>query len=265
MTYNYNLSIIVTTYNRKIFLGEAIFSILNQSFKDFELIIVDNFSNYDFFSFINSFKDSRIKAFQNHNNGIISVNRNYGISKASGRFLAFCDDDDIWKENKLSEQMALTKKIRYQNQLLVLHTNTILFGNDLIETRTKKRNIKNLNDFLFYNDITLSTVLLTNSQLIHFNESTIYVSSEDYNLWIELLLSGYIFELIDSPLVYYRVDNNSVSRHNTESFKHLRYLIIILTNIVKYKVRNINVTKLFFMIVYEYLKFVIRLKLKKNK
>ena len=70
MNYNPSVSVIVTTYNRKELLRETIDSILCQTFNDFELIIVDNFSNYNIFEYIKSFRDSRIRVFQNNNNGI---------------------------------------------------------------------------------------------------------------------------------------------------------------------------------------------------
>ena len=96
MKYNPLISVIVTTYNRKLFLKKSIDSILNQIFIDFGLIVVDNFSNYDFNKFIQSFSDERIIPFQNQNNGIIAINRNVGIKKAKGEYIAFCDDDDLW-------------------------------------------------------------------------------------------------------------------------------------------------------------------------
>lgn len=83
------VSVIVTTYNRKEYLAETIQSILNQTFQDFELIVVDNYSNYDFFGLMKSFNSEKITAFQNQNNGIIAVNRNFGIKLAKGEFIAF--------------------------------------------------------------------------------------------------------------------------------------------------------------------------------
>ena len=85
------ISVIVTTYNRKRLLKQTLDSILNQTFTDFELIVVDNYSDYNFISYIKSFNDKRIKSFQNKNNGVIAVNRNYGIIKAQGKYIAFCD------------------------------------------------------------------------------------------------------------------------------------------------------------------------------
>ena len=62
------VSILVITYNRKVFLHETIESILNQTYKNFEIIIVDNFSNYDFLSYMNSFKDDNVKSWSYFNN-----------------------------------------------------------------------------------------------------------------------------------------------------------------------------------------------------
>ena len=99
------VTVIVTTYNRREFLKKTINSILNQTYKNFEFIIVDNYSNYDFLSHIKSFNDERIRPFQNANDGIIAVNRNYGIKEAKGEYIAFCDDDDLWMENKIEVQL----------------------------------------------------------------------------------------------------------------------------------------------------------------
>ena len=265
MSYCIVVSIVVTTFCRKKQLGETIDSILKQTFSDFELIVVDNYSDYDFFGFIDSFNDSRIKGFQNSNNGIIATNRNYGINRATGKFLAFCDDDDFWVDDKLSKQLALLKSLGLEDEMVVVHSNAVLFGIGVVNRITRKKNIGNINDFLFYNDVTLSSVLVTNSRLVLFNEAPIFKASEDYNLWLELLLTGHRFLLVDEPLVNYRIDSTSVSRFNVQSYKHLLQITIVLFNIVTYKVEKVSVVKLFIMIIYEYLKFMIRFKFKKFK
>ena len=94
------VSVILITYNRECFLKETIDSILAQTYRNFELIIIDNFSDYDFNALVNSYHSNKIRAFQNQNNGIIAINRNFGIERARGNYLAFCDDDDIWYPNK---------------------------------------------------------------------------------------------------------------------------------------------------------------------
>ena len=99
------VSVVVTTFNRKDLLKETLESILAQTYQDFELIVVDNYSNYDFNALIESFKSDKIRAYQNQNHDVIATNRNFGIEKAKGEYIAFCDDDDLWMPDKLEKQM----------------------------------------------------------------------------------------------------------------------------------------------------------------
>ena len=99
------VSVVVITYNRKELLKETIVSIINQTYTDFELLVIDNYSEYDFFGFIEELNDKRIKPYQNHNHGVIATNRNLGIQKATGSFISFCDDDDMWEPEKLEKQL----------------------------------------------------------------------------------------------------------------------------------------------------------------
>ena len=83
------VSIIVTTYNRKDKLREALTSILEQSFDNLEIMVVDNFSDYDIKGFIKEFYDNRIVLIQNANNGNYVINRNLGIKESRGDYIAF--------------------------------------------------------------------------------------------------------------------------------------------------------------------------------
>lgn len=106
------VSVIVTTFNRKEMLKDTILSILNQSYSNLELIVVDNYSDYDFLNYIVSFNDSRIRPFLNKNNGIIAVNRNFGINQSKGDFIAFCDDDDLWHPNNIKVKIDYFTKYK---------------------------------------------------------------------------------------------------------------------------------------------------------
>lgn len=196
------VSVIVTTYNREDYLKETIQSILNQTYTDFELIVVDNFSNYNFFKVIEDLGDSRIRPFQNANNGIIAVNRNFGISKAVGKYLAFCDDDDLWEKDKLSIQMKYMEKAP-----------KVVVSSSFIEIDAQSKNgkiqvIKNYEkkyDIYKENLTTLSSVLLTNSSDVKFSVDPYLMTLEDYALWIELYHKGYELHVIQKPLMRYRI------------------------------------------------------------
>lgn len=205
------VSVIVTTYNRERCLKETIQSILDQTFNDFELIVVDNFSNYDFFKTIESFGDVRIHAYQNQNNGIISVNRNFGLSKALGKYVAFCDDDDLWMPEKLNEQIKLANG---ESKLLVA-TPTVLIDNNNVVIGKKRCRVYRKPYHLFYNNrITLSSVLVEKTDLVVFDESPLYRALEDYALWISLVIHGYRIKVTDKYLTKYRLTGNNVSNNN---------------------------------------------------
>jgi len=202
------VSVIVTTYNRKEFLTETIQSILNQTYQDFELIVVDNYSNYDFFAVIENLKSEKIIPFQNKNDGVIAVNRNFGINHAKGEYLAFCDDDDIWVSNKLQLQIEELKN----NAIDLVYSNTILFTKIGEYRNSNYKPTNSLNSILFTNHITLSSVIVQNNQHVKFNEDSHLVGIEDYELWINLLLKKYKFSFITTPLIRYRIIDSSYSR-----------------------------------------------------
>jgi len=178
-------------------------------------LIIDNFSNYDFINFINSFKDSRIKSFQNNNNGIIAVNRNLGIRKSFGKYIAFCDDDDYWNEDKLLCQI---KAFQNSNTILVsslalnFGTNTGFFSKNYGFLYNKiKLDYKSL---LISNPIILSSTLIKSEVLKKvggFSEDENLIAVEDYDLYLRIFELGN-FILIKKFLIFYRFHLGSVSK-----------------------------------------------------
>jgi len=247
------ISIIITTYNRKEYLGETVRSILNQTYQDYEIIIVDNFSNYDFFEYINSFKNNKIIPFQNHNNGVIAVNRNFGIQHARGEFLAFCDDDDIWFKNKLEEQILVLKKTKcdlvYSNIALFKYKTTNLIKN------TNNKKIYSLKGLINKNQVNTSTVLVRNSD-IFFPEDPNLIAVEDYALWLRLCKNGFYFEFIPKALVYFRISDFNISKQMW-AIKHLKlvYLYVsLLINSPELPIKFIVLKKIFI----NYLKYLLK-------
>ena len=101
------VSVIIPTYNRAHLLSRAIKSVLNQTFQDFEIIIVDDASTDDTDKLVVSFHDSRVRYIQhekNHGGGAV---RNSAIKQAQGDYIAFLDSDDEWLPEKLEKQMKL--------------------------------------------------------------------------------------------------------------------------------------------------------------
>ena len=95
------VSVVIPTYNQADYLREAIDSVLQQSFNDYEIIIVNNFSTDHTQDIVESFNDPRITFVNLKNNGIIAASRNKGIELSKGKYVAFLDSDEYWYPGKL--------------------------------------------------------------------------------------------------------------------------------------------------------------------
>ena len=210
------VSVIVLTYNRAHMVSEAIDSILNQTFKDFELIVVDNESVDNTEEVIKSYTDERIRYFRHQNNGLVAVNRNYGISKANGEYIAFCDDDDLWMPEKLERQVKL---LDLNKELgLVYSDSYIMDENGNLERDTSLSSSRllrgNVFDKLFQsNFIPMLTVMIRRevlSKVGGFDPK--YIIAQDYDLWLRIA-EHYPIDFTEEPLAKYRIHGGSVSRN----------------------------------------------------
>ena len=104
------VSVVVPTYNRAHLIGQTIQSIIDQTYSNWELIIVDDGSKDDTKSIVDKFADKRIHYFAIDHCGIFGKVRNVGMQRANGDLIAFLDSDDLWKPNKLSFQLSLLKE-----------------------------------------------------------------------------------------------------------------------------------------------------------
>jgi len=201
------VSVVVTTYNRAGLLRETIDSILNQSFSDFELIVVDNMSADGTEEYVRSLSDPRVRFYSNRNGGIISVNRNYGILKSVGKYVAFCDDDDLWEKAKLEKQVCA---LRNAPQAGLCYSNALSFCEDTVvdmQMMKKKVYTNHFAGLLKTNFIPTSSVVVKRDvfeTIGLFNESRDLLAFEDYELWIRIT-SRFVALYVDEPLIRYRL------------------------------------------------------------
>ena len=205
---NVNVSVIVTTYNRSKLLLETIRSIINQTFSNIELIIVDDGSTDDTEEVIKSVSDPRIEYIKIKNWGGPARPRNIGIKKAKGKFLAFCDDDDLWMTDKLETQL----KHFEDSSIVGVGSSTLLFGN----LRYYKQKLYNNNlelgflDLLNIGTLALSSLVVRKIDNFFFDESRHLLFIEDFEFQLRLLnKTGKKFKLLADPLIYYRIHHNS--------------------------------------------------------
>ena len=108
------VAIILPNYNSDLFLKTTINSVLNQSYKNWQLIIVDDCSNQKTQSILKTFlKNKKIKIFWSKTNRGAAYCRNFAIKKSKSKYLAFIDSDDIWKKEKLKHQIHYMEKNNY--------------------------------------------------------------------------------------------------------------------------------------------------------
>ena len=101
------ISVVIPTYNRPNLLSRAIESVINQTYTDYECLVVDDASPADSLSAVDNFDDDRIQYFEHETNQGASAARNTGIANSKGDYIAFLDDDDEWLPTKLEKQMKL--------------------------------------------------------------------------------------------------------------------------------------------------------------
>ena len=208
-----DVSVIVTTYNRKEMLDATLRSIFAQTYQNFELIVVDNYSDYDFCGLIDSYKSEKIQAYQNHNNGVIAVNRNFAIKRAKGKYLAFCDDDDLWLPNKLELQVQYMES----HDVDIIGTALILFGEEVEEEKVLYYRYIHEYEYYCYNYVTPSTVMVKNTADIVFDETPSINCAEDWAMWMALYIQGYKLYQMPEPLVKYRLTSQNLTKTNRDN------------------------------------------------
>lgn len=211
-----SVSVIVPCYNQGIFLNEALESVYNQIYTDWECIIVNDGSADDTEVIAQQWvaKDSRFKYFYKSNSGVSST-RNFGISKSSGKYIQFLDSDDIL--DKLKIQFSIDKlKEDKSNDTGIVISNFNMLSSDSKEILPPfcklEADIFTLENFLFKWNITFSVQIQCGFfeaklfENIRFPENL--SAQEDWVVWIQLLKStNCIF--VDLPLAYYRVHSSS--------------------------------------------------------
>lgn len=192
------VSVIIPTYNRAAMVGQAVESVLAQTYSDFELIVVDDGSTDETDKVLSAYRD-RIRLLQQSNRGV-SAARNHGIRNAKGRLIAFLDSDDLWLPEKLSRQAAFFE--RYPESL-ICQTEEIWIRNGR-RVNPKKRHRK-LSGDIFGPSLELCLVSPSAVMLrkVLFDEIGLFdeelPACEDYDLWLRVSCRHPVF-LIDAPL-----------------------------------------------------------------
>lgn len=193
------VSVVVPTYNRACRLGETLLSVLNQTYKDFEIIVVDDGSTDDTSKVMQSFPGVQY-VFMKENHGV-SRARNEGLNRAKGRYICFLDSDDLWNEKKLQTQVQwMERNIDCQ----VCYTDEVWVRRG-VRVHPMNKHRKYSGD-IFRHCLPLCIVSPSSAmlraelfdQIGNFDES--FPACEDYDLWLRIAIK-YTFHFIEKPLI----------------------------------------------------------------
>lgn len=186
------VSVIMPTYNHAEFIREAIESVLNQSYKNLELIIIDNYSEDNTQQIVGSFRDDRIRYYKFANHGIIAASRNYGLKEAKGKYVAFIDSDDLWFPDKLRKQVEVMEEDENYRMVFCPFKASHSNGHNLDKIFgpvDSKMNGYIYDKLIRYNFIIASSVVLRKTVLEdvgYFDEAAELRCAEDYDLWLRI-------------------------------------------------------------------------------
>mgnify|MGYP001384383542 CR=1 FL=1 len=238
------ISIVIPTFNNGLYLTRSLASVLSQTYRNFEVLIIDNHSTDNTSEIIKDANDSRINHYKIKNNGIISKSRNMGIKLSKGEWIAFLDSDDYWYATRLE---LLVNNIIHNSSIHVMTTNEykvyenaknmekLFYGYNGID------NYKSL--LLFGNRLSTSATIVNrefiNTNKIFFDERLSFVTVEDYDFWLKLAFYKAKFKFIQSFQGEYLMHS---SNESSKAERHHKNLINLLDFHV-YNVQNFEKNK----------------------
>ena len=238
-------SVVIPTYNHEVFLEKAVKSVLNQTFSDYEIIIIDNYSNDNTENLIKNLNNKNIKFIKNRNHGIIAKSRNIGIEQSKSEWIAFLDSDDIWRQEKLKVLFNFIKK--HNNYDVICNNELWVYKNN---NKTKVSKYGPYKNNFYKNLLKYGSCISTSASLVRkkylldnkifFNEEKSFAPYEDYDFWMRIAKNNGKFKFLKEVLGEHLFHQESWSEKNKTILK--KSTISILKHHV-YEVQNFTSNK----------------------
>ncbi len=239
------VSVIIPLYNAELYIAETIESVINQTYQNWEILIVDDLSTDTSREIVNVFvsNDNRIRLIESDINfGGPARPRNIGLKNCKGDYVAFLDADDVW----LSEKLEVQLKYMQENNLNFTSTDALNIDNNsdtiksmknvLLSFFTRLRSKVDLCDLIKDNFIITSSVMAKNDSILHFNENPDFIAVEDMYLWMQMLNEANInYNYISSKLLKYRILSTSISQRVITHKQNTKANLCILKFVLDHK------------------------------
>ena len=224
----------MSIYNGERYLNESIESIINQTFKDFEFIIIDDGSTDKSNQIINSYNDSRIKLLENNKNIGLTKSLNKGLELCKGEFIARMDGDDISLPIRLEKQVNYMEK---NKNVDVCGSWSMTIGKSVGEIRKYPRNHEEIRCQLLLNNIMChSSVIIREKSIsegnIRYNPSLLY--AQDFYFFVRMI-NDYRFSNIPDVLIRYRIHDNQIAEKKKNEQK------LIANSIIKKQLKKLSI------------------------
>jgi teichuronic acid biosynthesis glycosyltransferase TuaG len=213
------VSIITPTYNAEKFITETLKSVQNQTYQNWEMILVDDASTDKTVKIISGFaeKDSRIKLFKLEKNSGNGFARNIALEKAIGKYIAYLDADDLWFPNKLEKQIAFLKENN-------LHFTFSFYDCIDEEGNSLNRRVEAPVNLTYYELFFCNYVgnLTAIYDADYFGKIVIEATQkrQDWRLWLTILKQIQVTKPVSEPLAFYRIRKDSISSSKFKLIKH---------------------------------------------
>jgi glycosyltransferase involved in cell wall biosynthesis len=237
-------SVIIPTYNRVELLKKAINSVLTQTYKNFEIIIIDNYSNDNTQEVVENFKNIKIIYQKIHNQGIIGKSRNLGIKLSKGKWVAFLDSDDYWYKDRLQKIFNfLSDNDLYE----VICTDELIIDKILDKKKIYKFGpyVENFYKRLLQkgNCISTSASIVRKNFLIRknisFSENKNFITSEDYDFFMNIAFKKakfkFMHEVMGEHLFHHEGQSSDYIRHKQSVISVVKYHVFEVQDFEKNK------------------------------
>ncbi|MGM9850501.1 MAG: glycosyltransferase family 2 protein [Bacilli bacterium] len=207
------VSIIIPVHNSEKYILECMNSVINQTYKNLEIILIDDKSTDNSVNIIKSIKDKRIRLIELKQNSGAAIARNKGIEASTGDYICFLDSDDYWKLKKIEKQVKYIKdKAFIYSEYLYLSEN--------------KTHIAHVPKSLTYEELLKNSAIFTSTVMLnmkYLNKEDIYMPNmrmgQDYGAWYKILKKINIAYGMQEVLSIYRVGNISLSSNKFKAIK----------------------------------------------
>lgn len=215
------VSVIMPSYNTAKFIKETIDSVLNQTYQNFEIIIVDDCSTDNTDEVVSAIKDDRIKYIKNEKNSGAAVSRNRALREAKGKWIAFLDSDDVWLPEKLEKQITFMKENGYhfsytEYEEMDEASNTT----GVCVTGPKKITKAGMYNYCWPGCLTV----MYDADAIGLIQIADLKKNNDYAIWLKAVQKADCY-LINENLAKYRIRSGSISRHSKLKLIKHHYLL----------------------------------------